>query len=56
MGEPMDVPSHPDLKYHVEHLDFMLHETCKELDNSRAQANQTHIDRTKMKDTINILA
>ena len=34
----------------------MLHETRKELDNSRAHANQTHLDRAKMKDTINILA
>ena len=24
MGEPMDVPSHPTLKYHVEHLDFKI--------------------------------
>ena len=39
MGEPMDLPPHPDLKYHVEHLDFMLCETRKELDNSRAYAN-----------------
>ena len=56
MGEPMEVPSHPELKHHAEHLDFMLHETRKELDNSRAHANQTHIDHAKMKDTINILA
>ena len=52
----MDVPSHPELKYHVEHLDFMLHETRKELDNSRAYANQTHLELAKKKDTINILA
>ena len=52
----MDLPFHPDLKYHVEHLDFMLHEVRKELDNARDQANQTQVDRAKMKDTINILA
>ena len=52
----MDMPPHPELQYHVEHLDFMLHETRKELDNSRAYANQTHIEHAKMTDTINILA
>ena len=56
MGEPMDLPSHPELKHHAEHLDFMLHETRKELDNSRAHANQTYLERAKMTDTINILA
>ena len=56
MGEPMDLPSHPELKHHAEHLDFMLHETRKELDNSRAYSNSTHLERAKMTDTINILA
>ncbi|KAK1648490.1 hypothetical protein QYE76_066295 [Lolium multiflorum] len=27
VGEPMALSSHPVLKHHVEHLDFMLHET-----------------------------
>ena len=39
MGEPMDMSPHSELKYHVEHLDYMLHETRKELDNARAHAN-----------------
>jgi hypothetical protein len=39
MGEPMEMSPHPDLKYHIEHLDFMLRETRKELDNARAHAN-----------------
>ena len=56
MGEPMSVPSHPDLKHHAEQLDFMLHETQKELDHSRAYTNEKYIERTQMKDTINILA
>jgi uncharacterized coiled-coil protein SlyX len=56
MGDPMDLPPHPELKYHVEHLDFMLHETRKELDNSRAHINSTHLEHIKMKDTIAILA
>ncbi|KAK1647782.1 hypothetical protein QYE76_065587 [Lolium multiflorum] len=33
----MDLQSHPELRHHVEHLDFMLHETQKELDNARPQ-------------------
>ena len=51
MGDPMDLPSHPDLKYHVEHLDFMLHKVRKELDNSRAHVNQMYHDHAK-KDSI----
>ena len=56
MGEPMAVPSHPHLRHHAEHLDFMLYETRKELDNSRAYANQKHIEHAQMKSTITILA
>ena len=52
----MGVPSHPELKHHAEQLDFMLHETYKELDNSRAYANQRYLEHAKMKDTLNILA
>ncbi|KAK1677020.1 hypothetical protein QYE76_037868 [Lolium multiflorum] len=40
-GGPMSLSSHPVLKYHVEHLDFMLHETQKELDNARAKKDAT---------------
>ncbi|KAK1653846.1 hypothetical protein QYE76_071651 [Lolium multiflorum] len=32
MGEPMALSSHPVLKIHVQHLDFMLHETRKDLE------------------------
>src|SRR4051812_23996104 len=56
MGEPLDGPPHPELKHHVEYLDFTLHETRKELDNSRAYANQTHLVQSKHTDTIKILA
>ena len=56
MGEPMDVPSHPELKYHVEHLDFMLQEVRKELDNSHAHANQKYLEHAEMKDAIKLLA
>ena len=56
MGEPMDVPSHPHLRHHAEHLDFMLHETRQELDNSRAYANQRYLTQSKQTETIKILA
>ena len=45
------MPPHPELKHHAEHLDFMLHETRKELDNSRAHVNQMYRDHAK-KDSI----
>ncbi|KAK1654048.1 hypothetical protein QYE76_071853 [Lolium multiflorum] len=56
IGEPMALSSHPVLKYHVEHLDFMLHETQKELDNARVYANQTHMALAHHADEIKMLA
>ena len=56
MGEPMDLSPHPDLKYHVEHLDFMLCETHKELDNSRVYANQTYLHISQQTNAIKMLA
>jgi len=56
MGEPLGVPGHPELRHHAEHLDFMLHEVRKELDNSRAHANQKHREHAEMKDAIKLLA
>ncbi|KAK1693233.1 hypothetical protein QYE76_009930 [Lolium multiflorum] len=41
IGEPMALSSHPVLKHHVEHLDFMLHETRKDLDQARVHTNRT---------------
>ncbi|KAK1626616.1 hypothetical protein QYE76_000931 [Lolium multiflorum] len=55
-GEPMDLQSHPQLRHHVEHLDFMLYETQKELDNSRGYANQTHLALAQHADAIKMLA
>jgi hypothetical protein len=55
-GAPMDLAPHPELKYHVEHLDFMLQDTCKELDHSRIHANDTYLIRAQQRDTIKILA
>ena len=56
IGGPMDLQSHPELRHHVEHLDFMLHETRKELDNSRVYANQTHLHLAEHADAIKMLA
>ena len=47
MGRPLTVPPHPELRHHAEHLDFMLHETRKELDNSRAHVSQMYLDHAK---------
>ena len=52
----MDLSPHPDLKYHVEHLDFMLRETHKELDNSRVYANQPYLHMSQQTDAIKMLA
>ena len=56
MGDPMDVPPHPELQHHAEHLDFMLQEVRKELDNSHAHANQKYLEHAEMKDAIKLLA
>ncbi|KAK1616975.1 hypothetical protein QYE76_022492 [Lolium multiflorum] len=56
IGGPMALSPHPELKYHVEHLDFMLHETHKELDNSRVYANQTHLHLLQQTEAIKMLA
>ncbi|KAK1677963.1 hypothetical protein QYE76_038811 [Lolium multiflorum] len=56
IGGPMDLSPHLELKYHVEHLDFMLHETRKELENSRVYANQTHLHMSQQTETIKMLA
>ena len=56
MGAPMDLSPHPEVKYHVEHLDFMLCETRMELDNSRAYANHTYLQQAQQTETIKILA
>ncbi|XP_051186223.1 uncharacterized protein [Lolium perenne] len=55
-GEPMDMSSHPQLKHHVEHLDFMLYHTQQDLDHSREYANQTHARIIEQGDCIKMLA
>jgi hypothetical protein len=56
MGDPMDMSPHPELKHHVDHMDYMLQETRKELDNARAQANADHIVQAEAANTITLLA
>ncbi|KAK1663352.1 hypothetical protein QYE76_051511 [Lolium multiflorum] len=53
---PMEVQMHPQLRHHVDHLDYMLYQTQKELDNSRAYANQTHMALAHHADAIKLLA
>jgi hypothetical protein len=36
MGVPMELQPHPELRHHAEYLDFMLYQTQKDLDASRA--------------------
>ncbi|KAK1696010.1 hypothetical protein QYE76_012707 [Lolium multiflorum] len=55
-GEPMDMQPHPELKHHVDHLDFMLYHTQQDLDNARSYANQTHLALTEHADAIKMLS
>src|SRR4051812_311772 len=42
MGQPLEVPQHPKLKHHVDHLSFMMYDRQKELDNARTYANHNY--------------
>ncbi|KAK1617616.1 hypothetical protein QYE76_023133 [Lolium multiflorum] len=56
MGEPMALSSHPVLKHHVEHLDFMLHETRKDLELTRVHAHRAQMALAHHADAIRLLA
>ncbi|KAK1647427.1 hypothetical protein QYE76_065232 [Lolium multiflorum] len=56
MGEPMALSSHPVLKIHVEHLDFMLHETRKDLELTRVHAHRAQMALAHHADAIRLLA
>ncbi|KAK1615434.1 hypothetical protein QYE76_020951 [Lolium multiflorum] len=56
MGAPMDLSTHPELKHHVDHTDYMLCETYMQLDNSRAYANYIHLQMAQKDETIKIIA
>ena len=52
----MDLQLHPELRHHVDHLDYMLYHTQKDLDNARAYANQTQLALANHADAIKMLA
>ncbi|KAK1608912.1 hypothetical protein QYE76_032585 [Lolium multiflorum] len=56
VGEPMALSSHPVLKHHVEHLDFMLHETRKDLEQTRVHAHRAQMALAHHADAIRLLA
>ncbi|KAK1619032.1 hypothetical protein QYE76_024549 [Lolium multiflorum] len=56
MGDPMALSSHPVLKHHVEHLDFMLHETRKDLEHMRVHAHRAQMALAHHADAIRLLA
>ncbi|KAK1616959.1 hypothetical protein QYE76_022476 [Lolium multiflorum] len=56
MGEPMALSSHPVLKIHVQHLDFMLHETRKDLELTRVHAHRAQMALAHHADAIRMLA
>ncbi|KAK1617156.1 hypothetical protein QYE76_022673 [Lolium multiflorum] len=56
VGEPMALSSHPVLKHHVEHLDFMLHETRKDLEHVRVHAHRAQMALAHHADAIRLLA
>ncbi|KAK1626836.1 hypothetical protein QYE76_001151 [Lolium multiflorum] len=54
-GVPMELQPHPELRHHAEHLDFMLYQTQRDLDATRAYANQTHAHITEQGEAIKLL-
>ncbi|KAK1648679.1 hypothetical protein QYE76_066484 [Lolium multiflorum] len=56
MREPMALSSHPVLKHHVERLDFMLHETRKDLEQMRVHAHRAQGALAHHAGTIRLLA
>jgi hypothetical protein len=54
-GVPMELQPHPELRHHAEHLDFMLYQTQKDLDATRAYANQTHAHIIEQGEAIKLL-
>ncbi|KAK1696672.1 hypothetical protein QYE76_013369 [Lolium multiflorum] len=51
-----DLPYHPVLRHHVDHLDYMLYETRSTLSNSRSAANHTQQQLNQYADTIKVIA
>src|SRR3954464_14016830 len=55
MGQPLEVPRHPDLKHQVDHLSFMMYDRQKELDNARSYTNHNYAIAVKKDQTIAML-
>ncbi|KAK1632469.1 hypothetical protein QYE76_006784 [Lolium multiflorum] len=55
MGVPMELQPHPELRHHAENLDFMLYQTQKDLDATRAYVNQTHAHIIEQGEAIKLL-
>src|SRR4051812_18720002 len=55
MGQPLEVPRHPDLKHQVDHLSFMMYEWQKELDNAHSYPNHNYAIAVKKDQTIAML-
>ncbi|KAK1606595.1 hypothetical protein QYE76_030268 [Lolium multiflorum] len=56
MGEPMAPSSHPVLMIHVQHLDFMLHETRKDLERTRVHNHRAQMTVAHHAEAIQMLA
>ena len=56
MGQPLEAPYHPELKYQVDHHNFMMYDKQKELENARSYANYNYTIIVKKDHTITILA
>ncbi|KAK1628579.1 hypothetical protein QYE76_002894 [Lolium multiflorum] len=56
MGAPMDLSPHPELKYHVDHTDYMLCETYVQPDNARALANFAYHQMAQKDEITKIIA
>ncbi|KAK1665174.1 hypothetical protein QYE76_053333 [Lolium multiflorum] len=56
LGVPLNLPFHPVLRHHVDHLDFMLCETRTALDNSRGLTNYAYLQMIQKDETIKVIA
>ncbi|KAK1651246.1 hypothetical protein QYE76_069051 [Lolium multiflorum] len=55
LGVPLNLPYHPVLRHHVDHLDFMLCETRTALDNSRGLTNYAYGQMLQKDETIKVI-
>ncbi|KAK1608761.1 hypothetical protein QYE76_032434 [Lolium multiflorum] len=55
LGVPLNLPYHPVLRHHVDHLDFMLCETRTAMDNSRGLTNYAYNQMLQKDETIKVI-